>query len=199
MSGTLQREFINRRVRLQRVHDGRFFSGWVKSSKASHVTIGGIGSHDIEPNQQFALEVYGTQRTAFFYGEVTLCQGRTLTLAVTSEIKCVSPTNEDARLQVAEREITITWEGESMRAWLVDVSLNGAGFYAECELMRGDMLQLEVPTPGGRALLEGTVRYCRPAADRNGMFRVGVRLEARDRLQSAKWTAILNDPDELTA
>lgn len=189
---SLRKEFLNRRTRLQRLSDGRFFYGWIKSIKDGVVTIFTESEDLHRRGDRYALESFGIQHVAQFFGSAARSEPNYMDIAIEHPVQYLDPTPEEARTHISDLPLVLTWEGESVEGFLVDASTHGAGVVSQAYIDKGETVSLAIRVGGTTIQLKGEVRYCRKHRPLKDHFRLGLRLFPTDRLDSAKWSALVN-------
>lgn len=189
---SLRKEFLNRRTRLQRLTDGRFFYGWIKSIQDGIVTIFSEGEEVHRRGDRYALESFGIQHVAQFFGTAAGAEPRYIKIALEHPVQYLEPTGEEARTHISDLPLILTWEGESVEGLLVDASTHGAGVVSQAYIDKGETVSLAIRVGGTTIHLAGEVRYCRKHRPLKDHFRLGIRLHPTDRLDAAKWSALVN-------
>lgn len=200
--------FINTRTRFQRLEDARLFSGWVTflSSKVCVVSVEEEGN--VLPGQQFRFQVFGRDATATFQARLEVASGTLLAFGLTSSIRntaggeemrlrvqrisaqvysCPPRANGSEGNDVSEMQLGVLPEplGEGQ---VVDISAKGIGFIATRAFAKEERLLLMLDTPWGQTECQVQVRYCKPSGKG---FRVGVQILAMDRLNTGRYSRLL--------
>ena len=70
---------------------------------------------------------------------------------------------------------------------VVDISQRGIGLVIGVPVTRGSWVSMTLKSEFGEIQCTGQVRYCKPDTEQFGSYRVGVALDALDRLAGARW------------
>lgn len=194
----LEVDFLNRRTRLQRLSDARFFSGWLTKIQSGEITVHLVGQAPLHRDDVCMFEVYGRKATAHFRGRVHTRSGKLGVFGVEPPIRYFAAQQEDTRLNLAGISGKAKWEGIEVPVEVVDGSEGGIGLLSEVKLSRGDMVELTVETPYGTMTGRGEVRYSRVSDDDANRFRTGIKLDDMNRVERARWDRVLSDAQEPT-
>lgn len=179
----------NRRARFHRLRDAKLFNGWARDCTRNRLifesTTGGV----LDPGDVVQVTIFTNQRSASFQATCTALSGAVNTLTITSGISWANST-EDMRTRVSGQTAIIEFEGGRFEVTVADVSNHGIGMHSQIEIPAGSKLCIKIPTRMGPVDCAGTVRYCR---NEGNIFRIGVLLDSMSRLNSARWTSLVED------
>jgi hypothetical protein len=178
--------FANVRVRLQRLKDARFFSGWVSDFDERDLRIRLSSSGQSEVGDRFLVEIFGAETVAICQASVTMAFDTQANLTVLGPVQYRHST-ESSRLAVTSMFGTVTTQDDEIEARIADISRTGVGLILRKSLTRKTSVKLKLCTPAGEILADGEVRYSRPDTSGNGSFRAGIRLMEMGRLEKARW------------
>lgn len=178
--------FLGTRVRLQRLGDGKFFTGLLGDLTQSNCRISVKKTEGIEVGDQFVTQVFGHGASALLKGTVNAKSDEQIVMMLNEPIKLIQ-SSEQARIAVTDVKAILRYEGESIEAAVLDVSIGGAGLQVAQVLERGATIELAMDSPHGPVAAVGIVRYCRPEPDVENLFRVGVQLNGMSRVDGARW------------
>ncbi len=184
--------FANKRARLQRLKDAKFFAGWVKALTETEMHIRLKNPFGMELGDHVLVEVHGSESVATFPAVMTLRSGEDAVFRLAKAIIYVAA-KENARISVAPMQCIVQYEGSSVQTEVVDVSAGGFGMLAPQAFKRGDIIQVEIESPFGPVACGGEVRYCKPDAEASGSFRVGIRTAEMERLEKARWNRLFTE------
>lgn len=182
--------FINTRVRLQRLSDAKFFSGWVKDFTRSDLTVKLGTPTQVKAGETFMVQVHGHSSTALFRAVLRSVGSRELMFVIPEPVRFLTP-SEQVRISVQGVTATITGEGKAVDATVVDLSVGGAGLVAACEIKKGEHVRVLFITPLGNVDCDAEVRYCKPESIEEGTYRIGVQLEDLGRIERARWNRLV--------
>jgi hypothetical protein len=178
--------FSNTRVRLQRLGDAKFFTGWMKELTNISAQVTCKGGSKIESGDKFFVECHGKDKLASFQAVVDFGRGQDLVLSVTSQIT-YRAASESARVVVPGITGVANHNGLAFDFELIDVSENGMGVITSHPVSREERVTFYLVTPVGDIEGSGEVRYSKPDADAFGRHRLGFAMEPLDRLAQARW------------
>lgn len=174
------------RVRLQRVGDAKFFSGWIVDMSAKDATVSLNYEETMEPGDIVVGEVSGRENRALFDATVS----KTVEDVVHLEFRRTpryEPARESSRTLVRNVSGSLSFQGEVVDVSVLDVSAGGVGFCTYAPLPTGATVKLSLDTPYGPVRVSGEVRYCRSDPQRMGLYRAGARVTEMGRLDRARW------------
>lgn len=183
-------EMARRRARIQRISDSAFMSGWVVSSAGLFVKVFCNGCTTLAKGDLLAVEAFGVRCTVHFRAKV-LDLGRNIVLLELQGRKTyIEPAAEEPRTLVGALSVEISSGDRIVRGHLVDASLLGAGVIVPVSFDRDSIVTVSSESMQ-LGNLEGSVRYCRQIESGLGPFRIGVRLNAGERLTWGRWHSIV--------
>jgi hypothetical protein len=174
------------RVRLQRIADARFFSGWIveMSNKDASILLNDLET--MEVGDIVVGEVSGRENRALFDAQVT----KTLQDVTHFDFRRTpryEPSRENPRTLVRNVSGMLSFQGEDVDVSVLDVSVGGIGFLTYAPLPVGSLVKFCLETPHGPVKVSGEVRYCRSDAHRFGLYRAGALITELGRLDRARW------------
>jgi hypothetical protein len=190
--GDRQESYLNVRVRLQRLPDAKFYSGWVRMMSDSEIVIDYHGHDRFEPNTHFFVSVNGVETAALFPAELISQSTGFLTLRITKEIKYTAP-REEARRQIVGLSGVIDLEGTEIEFSVTDISARGLGGVLEGNIPRGSIVNLALETQFGTIKASSEVRYCRRETTESVRHRIGLKILNMGRIETARWLRLSED------
>lgn len=190
-----EEEFLKKRVRLQRLEDLKFFSGWCTYLKGQECSVQ-LNSEEsaIVAGEKFNVEIYGAEKRAVMTAELTGSQASVAHFRIKSSIRLLQ-SNEESRYLVTDVAGYIYLEGDCVPCKVMDISAHGLGGDVTDEIPRGRLVKFKLLTPHGHINAEATVQNCRKVSP--GHYRVGLRLPDLTSLDGTRWMALMHDPIEL--
>jgi hypothetical protein len=178
--------FVGNRVRLQRLTDAKFFSGWVThlQADAAHVKVN--DNPDLEPGQEFAAEAHGADSVARFRGRIEVISEGTAVLKLTSPIHFAAGT-EQARYLLDGVTCILHGNGRQLAAEVTDFSVGGIGVRLSRSLYVGTDFDVEITDGKLSITLEGQVRHCRLDPEYPDRYRAGILLAPDGPEQAYTW------------
>lgn len=180
--------FKGTRVRVQRVRDARFFSGWTLDLDRKAVVVRISALDDLRDGDDVFVHVYGSGQDLSAAAVCMKVGDDWARFDFASEPRKTDAT-EDVRLSGAGVVGTIRHCWGTVDFEVLDVSPRGLGGVVPFELMRGDELKIELHTPTGPVEAQGTVRYCRPDPALGG-YRIGFSIRIEDRTMHGRWRRV---------
>lgn len=182
--------FINTRVRLQRLSDAKFFSGWVKDFTRTDLVVKLGGPAQVKPGETFMVQVHGHSSTALFRALLKGISPNELAFAIPEPVRFLTA-SEQVRVSVEGVTATLTSAGRALETTVVDLSVGGAGLVSTREIKRGEHVRVLFETPLGNVECDAEVRYCKAESIEDGTYRIGVRLEELGRIERARWNRLV--------
>ncbi|MCB8932046.1 MAG: PilZ domain-containing protein [Fimbriimonadaceae bacterium] len=182
--------FINTRVRLQRLADAKFFSGWVKDFTRTDLVVKLGGPTQVKLGETFMVQVHGHSSTALFRAVLRAVGPKELTFVIPEPVRFLTA-SEQVRVTVEDVTATITGGGKALEATVVDLSVGGAGLVAAREIKKGEHVRVIFTTPLGNVECDAEVRYCKMESIEDGTYRIGVQLEELGRIERARWNRLV--------
>jgi hypothetical protein len=174
------------RVRLQRLSDAKFFSGWVIELTAETVLIKINGEPELKVGDRFAAEIHGATHVARGTIELTDPNASATRFQITAAMQYATVT-EQARFLVDGVTCLIFVDGREIAAEVIDYSAKGLGFRSLRPLYPGTDVEMVVTSGTLSASVDGQIRHCRLDPDAPGRYRGGVLIEPRDSEQAYAW------------
>lgn len=208
------KDFVGTRCRFQRLRDAKFFTGWIEGFFGNSLEVSCNTDWPVQIGDEFRFEGYGHHISVVFNarldsvgtldvgsnGVVTAIEGTSarileakrvsFKLTVSSQVR-YAVSQESVRMKVNDLYTKVSKGPFSMEAVTVDVSMTGIGIVSKLELVPNEAVEVSVETPFGRVAAMGCVRYCRPDADRKGMFRSGIMFTDLGRVERPRWERFL--------
>lgn len=178
--------FVNVRVRMQRLVDAKFYSGWLRSMTESEVVIDFAGSDIFEPGTKFFLSINGVNSAAVVQTQLTSQSPGFLSLRYDGTIKYLNP-SEQARRLVTGLTGIIHIDGGEIDMQITDVSVKGFGALIEGVILKGSVVSIEIDTQFGNVIAQAEVRYCRQDSKDSMRHRVGFQIVQIGRIENARW------------
>lgn len=186
--------YATSRVRLQRVRDGVTFWGWLRSQNTATATIRSDTTLPYAEEDEYVLQVMTGARVMSDRCHLLRVEDREVEVALRGEAKVSAPVTAP-RAQVRSLLTTLRVQNREVLAQILDASETGAGLLSPISLHSEDLVRLEVRNGKDLVMVQGKVRYCRPAKEM-GQFRVGLQLEAGDKLDTIQWGRVIQSMGE---
>jgi len=174
------------RVRLQRVADAKFFSGWIVEMTGKDAAVRLNDCETMDPGDIIVGEVSGRENRALIDAKVS----KIVDDLVHFEFRRTpryEVARENARTVVRNVTGSLNFQGEVVDVQVLDVSVSGIGFLTYAPLPAGSIVKLSLETAHGPLKVSGEVRYCRSDATRFGLYRAGALITEMGRLDRARW------------
>lgn len=178
--------FIGTRVRLQRLGDGKFFTGWLQDLTPSNCRVDCKESERLAGGDEFLVQVFGNGYTAIFKTVLNATGDNQVILDMHGNVR-VLEANEQARIAVSDVKAMVRVGHESFETNVLDVSVGGVGIHSDRAIERGLQIEIAMDSPHGPVAAIGTVRYCRTDPECPPLHRVGIQLETMSRVDGARW------------
>lgn len=193
----IRKDFLHRRVRLQRLGDGRFGAGWVNEIRPNGLLVTVSLPSFFASGDRVAVDIYGHEEVAHTITSVARAGTQSLDLTFETDIRVYRPSPEEPRTPVPELPARVAHEEAVLSARVVDVSPNGIGLVSVHRVDKGATIGIQVFAEEGVIEVVGEVRYCRSIKGPREEFRLGARIQPPTRLDAAKWSRLLaSDPME---
>ncbi|MCW5943630.1 MAG: PilZ domain-containing protein [Fimbriimonadaceae bacterium] len=193
----IRKDFLQRRVRLQRLGDGRFGAGWASELRPNGLVVTVSLPSVLSTGDRVALDIFGHDEVAQTIASVVRTTGQTVELAFESDIRVYRPSPEEPRTPIPEVPARVSFEGTALAARVVDASPHGIGLVSVHRFPKGAVVGIQVLADEGAIEVTGEVRYCRSVKGPREEYRLGARIQPPTRLDSAKWSRLLaTDPTE---
>lgn len=190
--GESRESYLNVRVRMQRLPDAKFFSGWVRMMSDTEIVIDFQGNEWFDAGTKFFITVNGVETAAMFPAELVSQSTGFMNLKMLKEIKYAHPT-EEARRQVLGLSGVIKMQETEIELVVTDVSAKGMGGIIEGAIPRGEIIDIQLQTQFGEVFTKGEVRYCRQESKESIRHRVGLRITQMGRIETARWLRLSED------
>ncbi|MBS1715619.1 MAG: PilZ domain-containing protein [Armatimonadetes bacterium] len=180
--------FKGTRVRVQRVRDARFFTGWTLNLDRRAVVVRIPSTDDLRDGDDVFVQVFGAGQDL---SAPAVCRNVGDDWA-RFDFACdprKTESTEEVRLSGAGVVGTLRNCWGTVDFEVLDVSPGGVGGVVPYELMKGDELEIALLTPTGPVEAQGTVRYCRPEPCQGG-FRIGFSIRIDDRTMLGRWRRV---------
>jgi hypothetical protein len=197
---TLTHDLIGARASFQRLRDAKILHGWIEAIEGARLLVRASLPVSLGTGEQFAFRVTGPHGDVAF--EATLrTEGQTAsgTRLQNSEEQMLLfeaggrmvtlPPSGDPRFRSSIGTVFLGTDG--LEARVQDVSPEGLGLLVPVAFQRGQTTRVVIGTPAGEVVTEAEVRYCRKASDAPVSYRVGLYLNALDRVNRARWNTLL--------
>ncbi|HVL39138.1 MAG TPA: PilZ domain-containing protein [Fimbriimonadaceae bacterium] len=176
-------EFIDGRVRFQRLSDAKFFNGWVEDFRGTVLTVEAADEFSLLPSDKFAFQLYGRKRDAIFMGEalrassgeatVGRSKGHLYRFRITGDMT-FSKSAENARFLARGARATVEHQEQVQDALVLDYSASGLGMLCPKSLPREGVVAINMAIGGVEMQCVAQVRYSRPTE--GGQFRTGFKI-----------------------
>lgn len=178
--------FVNVRVRMQRLSDAKFYSGWLRSMSESEVVIDFTGGDVFEPGTKFFLSINGVNSAAVVQTQLTSQSPGFLNLRYDGQVKYLNP-SEQARRLVTGLTGVIEIAGGEIDMQITDVSVKGFGALIEGVILKGSIVTIQIDTQFGNVTAQAEIRYCRQDSKDSMRHRVGFQITQIGRIENARW------------
>lgn len=178
--------FVNVRVRMQRLSDAKFYSGWLRSMSESEVVIDFTGGDMFEPGTKFFLSINGVNSAAVVQTQLTSQSPGFLNLRYDGQVKYLNP-SEQARRLVTGLTGVIEIAGGEIDMQITDVSVKGFGALIEGVILKGSIVTIQIDTQFGNVTAQAEIRYCRQDSKDSMRHRVGFQITQIGRIENARW------------
>ncbi|HLP00345.1 MAG TPA: PilZ domain-containing protein [Fimbriimonas sp.] len=178
--------FVNVRVRMQRLSDAKFYSGWLRSMSESEVVIDFAGSEVFEPDTKFFLSINGVNSAAVVQTQLASQTPGFLNLRYDGQVKYLNP-SEQARRLVTGLTGVIEIAGGEIDMQITDVSVKGFGALIEGVILKGSIVTIQIDTQFGNVTAQAEIRYCRQDSKDSMRHRVGFQITQIGRIENARW------------
>lgn len=178
--------FLGTRVRLQRLHDGRFFAGWLIEFHRDVLFVRKHGASALDEGDECFVQAFGQGTSMLFRATVLGSQGAKLSLRVLDKIQFAT-SFEEMRLLVEGPKCSVKLGWYESQCDVLDISHDGLGIASHVDFESGEHALLKIQCSAGTISGSGVVRYCRRGEAPGGSYRVGIELSKLDPTNSQKW------------
>lgn len=203
-------EFVGSRARFQRLSDQRVFSGWLKSMKNDRAILTAEEYLPVGQSERFLFQVQGPSADAYFiaagsevpvtttpYVQGAAAQQIVNLAALTYEFCLVTQiqmrdAQQHARKSVRTMAASLQACGRTSDLLIADASSGGMGVIAWEEVMKGDVVRVELDCEALKASFMCEVRHCRPEQRLIGAYRVGLQFKNPDRISLVSWRKLIH-------
>jgi hypothetical protein len=197
---------LNRaRTTFQRVADGKFFNGWVKHVTPDLIIVHTCTSCELNPGDEFAFQVYGNNKDAFFSARLKAFQGAelgpfatpdrsgpTVPLNLGCEITsamvfkdCV--TQPRFCVQGLSVDLKANDELIATKATVIDVGPSGFAALSEVPLKKGEIVEATLHAFEHKVCCRAEVRNCVKNALNPTFHRLGMLIMDMERVDGLRW------------
>lgn len=184
--------FINVRVRMQRLSDAKFFSGWVRTLSDTEIVIDFPGGDWFEAGAKFFVTINGVQTAAAVQATLESQSPGFITLRYDGALRYLNPT-EAARRQVTGIIGVLKIDVAEIEIQVTDVSSRGFGGVIDGSLNRGTIVDIEIDTQFGNVSGKAEVRYCRQDSRDSMKHRMGFLFTQLGRIEAARWSRLTEE------
>jgi hypothetical protein len=200
---------LNRaRTTFQRVTDGKFFNGWVKHVTPELIVVHTFTSCELRPGDEFAFQVYGNNKDAFFSARLKAYQGAELgpfatpdrcghaaALNLGCEIisamvfkDCVT----QPRFCVQGMTVDLSMDGEVITrgGMVIDIGPSGFAALSETPLRKGDIVDAKLHAFEQQVCCRAEVRNCVKNALNPNYRRIGMLILDMERVDGLRWKQV---------
>jgi hypothetical protein len=193
------------RTTFQRISDAKFFSGWIKSINPHVVVAHTCTNSQPQTGEEFAFQVYGNSKDAFFHGKLVALHGaenavfssdRSGSAISAFELSCEITTEmvfKDSRGQPRFCVEGITADiraGDELKTdsgVVIDIGPGGFAVLSEAKLKKGEIVQVALYARGQLVRCDGEIRSCVTNSLNAAFSRVGVQIKRMERIDSLRW------------
>lgn len=190
--GERKESFVNVRVRLQRLSDAKFFSGWVRTFSDSEIVIDFPNQDVFERGMKFFVTINGVQTAAVVQATLANQSPGFITLRYDGGLRFLNPT-EPARRLVTGLTGVIKLDEAEIEMQVSDVSTKGFGAVIDGSITRGSIVDIEIDTQFGNIVAKAEVRYCRQDTKDSLKHRIGMQLTQMGRIENARWSRLTEE------
>lgn len=185
--------FLNTRVTIKRLRDGKKLYGWVLESRKQgqvHVKITkGEISVDQEPYELTLSSRLGAAVVTCVLGAVV---DQTMLFAIPKVIEIVAPTSV-SRIATPPYQLTISFDGKTAVGTMLDIANAGIGVRCSGEVPKDTVATIEILATFGRKSIVAVSAYSSPGEGMEpGWYRTGFKVDATSRLSQANWKHIFD-------
>jgi hypothetical protein len=197
---------LNRaRTTFQRISDAKFFNGWIRN-----VTIDVVIAHTctncrLEPGDEFAFQVYGNKKDAFFHARLASLQSSDQTPMFTTDrtggfhaldLGCHVTTEMTLReshgqprffVEGVTADILRTDGMEVEGAIVIDIGPGGLAAIVSTSFKKGDVVGVTLRNNGQVVQFEAEIRNSVVNALSAEFQRVGLQIRRMDRVDALRW------------
>lgn len=179
--------FVTTRARVLRKGASHHIWGWIQYLGPGLAKVRLQDNPALEIRESLAVEVQGPDRLGTFEAEVVSHEGGETLLRITGDIRYTTMT-DPPRVAVQEIYARVRIGESEAVAEVVDASPRGAGLLVSVPLPVGITVQVELRHASqGNVSVKGETRYCQENSAKPGQYRVGIQLDASDRVAMARW------------
>lgn len=184
-------QLMGRRFRMQCLADSSLHFGWIEEISQPYLKIRVTSPREIKNGDFFQVEASGSEKTICFMGQVLKQDPDSIVLNVSSDVT-ESELDTDTRVKCTNMPGTIRSKLGLAQFIVEDISKNGIGGFADANVEKGLVVEVQVQSSEGTIILSGEVRYSRADRKQSGRFRVGIEVYNSDRVSQARLSRIFN-------
>lgn len=173
------------RVRVQRLRDAKFFSGWLEQLDHHHAAVSLNGTARIDAGEAVFVEIYGPGQRITFPAVVGPSNGRSLVVFPTKPAVIV-PASEGIRVRNDKIRVSLALGSSLLVGQSIDISPGGLAARFPEPVKKDSRVDLTLSAPEFRIRSEARVAYCRPLED-EAAFRCGLAFLHMPRIDRALW------------
>lgn len=202
---------LNRgRTTFQRTSDAKFFNGWIKVITAEVVVAHTCTSCTLSPGDEFAFQVYGNRKDAFFRARLKAFQraepgaflatdlgGAIIPLNLGCEILSQITSREGSNqprffVEGVTADITVDQDVTCEGSVVIDIGPGGFAALTMGYLRKGDIVDATLHAYGLEVTCQAEVRNTTRNALDERYQRVGYQMLAMERLDELRWKQVYN-------
>lgn len=184
-------DFLNKRIRLQRLSDARISTGWVAGLNKNIIVVRLNGSQFLRSGDMVYCEVEGEGDLLVFQSRFMNFSQNGLIFEITEAVRAKESSIE-ARTFVKEVLIDVNTEALKFREKVCDLSRHGMAFECPQPLAPGTEFPFTLVYDGMDITAKAIVRNCRKLPMTLDRYRIGAQIGDLSRLDGAKWFRAMN-------
>lgn len=185
--------FMNTRVTVKRLRDGKLLFGWIIESRKSGQVHVKVTKGEFEPTQEpYELCLNSRLGSLTVTGVFAMGTADCAIFAVPKVIEIVAP-SAASRITTPSYQLSISFDAKTVAGTLLDIANAGIGVRSAGEVPKGTLATIEIQAAFGRKSIVAMSTYSAPKEEMGaGWYRTGFKVDADSRLSQANWKYIFD-------
>ncbi len=186
----LSQSYEGTRIRLQRLSDSRFFTGWIFEIEDDTIVVRLNGLDEFESQEAFFIQAFGDGQAAMFRAAFENRNGHRSTFCQLTNPRSVD-SNEAVRVKVADLKCTLKMGWFETVCDIIDLSPTGVGLRTLASVEKAEIANVSLSTRFGEIYGKGEVCYSKTIDGLTGSYRVGIEMYPLAQPHQTRWSQLL--------
>jgi hypothetical protein len=196
------------RTTFQRVSDGKFFNGWIKSIDPDKLVAHTCTSAALAHGDEFAFQVYGYRKDAFFHAILNSLHtpahpssfstdraGTAIAVELSCDLTTVMKLKEGQQpprfcVEDVIADVALDDARRVQSATVVDIGPGGFAVITDRCFKKGDIVEVILYANGLNIQCEAEVRNCAVNVLNTEYQRTGLQIRTISRIDATRWTQL---------